>query len=428
MFRLGKIREELYRRESSTGWRENEHIDWFNAYDAFLDESGFRSSFPTVDDLTVALGENMHYFHGRIVENARISNVIDAYNLNGWGSAATHTDMVDAYRNPTGDPSILKYYTQLLYVAVKLRDKVMPVGNAPVADIYIVNESDLKGKYTLELECEDPEGGIVFLKTYQVDIKGGEEFGQLLVEGAVLPEVTLHGYYRLNAKIVRKGDVACEGFDELFAVDCASGGTIPIKGAVIDDSGEINALLDEFRGIKYPAFTDQSPQMDIIVVGAHDFDSVRRSIYGRIMEQVLNGTTLVVLDQADLWAEQWDNIFGYQAVQYSGNRHTGSGGRLFVGRSDLLSDLPDSQSMNWEYQALYRGDVWGLDIGRAGIETVVALAVQNRKDILTAVARIPFGNGRIIVSTLDMMNNIGSDSPQSSIAKKLFLNMLETGE
>ncbi|MBT4485320.1 MAG: hypothetical protein HOC71_16760, partial [Candidatus Latescibacteria bacterium] len=98
---------------------------------------------------------------------------------------------------------------------------------------------------------------------------------------------------------------------------------------------------------------------------------------------------------------------------------------LFVGKSDLLRDLPVSQSMNWEYQVFYRGRVGGLDMGRVGNETVVALASQYRKDILTAVARIPFGRGQIIVSTLDMLTNLDSMAPQSAIAKKLFLNFLE---
>ncbi|MBT4483891.1 MAG: beta-glycosidase, partial [Candidatus Latescibacteria bacterium] len=114
MLRLQKIKEELDISEA-TGWREMLHLNYFKAYDRFLDESGFRKAFPTVDDLTVALGKNMHYYHGRNLENARISNIVDAYNLNGWASASTHTDIADQYRNPTGDPSIIAYYSQPLY-------------------------------------------------------------------------------------------------------------------------------------------------------------------------------------------------------------------------------------------------------------------------------------------------------------------------
>jgi len=64
-------------------------------------------------------------------------------------------------------------------------------------------------------------------------------------------------------------------------------------------------------------------------------------------------------------------------------------------------------------------------MGRIGNETVVALAAQNQKDIITAVARIPFGNGQVILCTLTMLPHLDSDRPQSSIAKKLFLNFLE---
>jgi len=425
MLALGKIRERLWRQGTADGWREREHIDWYEAYERFLDESGFRSSFPTVDDLTTALGANMHYFHGRIIENCRISNIIDAYNLNGWSAAATHTDLVDVYRNPTGDPSIIAYYNQPLYVAVKIRDKVMPLGTSPVADIFVVNEVDLRGRHTLELELESPAGTTVFSKNYRVDIKGGEEYGQLLVEEVKLPPVTEHGYYTLRARITARGKVKCTGFDDVFAVDYMNGPGIDGKCAVVDTSGVVADFLGKTRGVSPPEFTAGSPRMDYIVVGAHDFKAVRRALYAPIMEQVANGATLIVLDNADLWAERWDDIYGYQAIQYNGTRQYGTSGRLFVGKSGLLHGLPLSQAMNWEYQVFYRGRPWGLDIGRIGNETVVALAAQNRKDIVTAVARIPFGRGRIIVSTLDILPYLDSDMPQSATAKRLFLNFLE---
>jgi len=421
MLSLGKIKQELDRKGTSNGWREKEHIDWYNAYDRFLDYSGFRSSFPTVDDLTSALGKNMHYFHGRIVENARISNIIDAYNLNGWASAATHTDMADAYRNPTADPSILKHYNQPLYVAVKIRDKVLSVGVAPVADVYIVNELDLKGKHTLELTLNNPAGEKVFSKTYPVIINGGEEYGQLLVEGVIMPPLTSHGYYKLDAKIVSKKGVECTGFDDIYSVDYMDGPGFTDKCALVDSSGVIKSFLKKARGVILTDFTAKSPKMDYIIIGTHDFRDVMKSVYRPAMEQALNGATLVVLDNADLWAKQLDG----QAIQYTNSFHWGRSGRLFVGTSNLLTDLPTSQSMNWEYQVFYHGDVWGLDMGRIGFETVVALAAQNRKDILTAVARIPFGNGQIILSTLRVIPELSSQKPQSAVAKKLFLNFIE---
>lgn len=426
MLRLEKAKEETDRKGNTGGWREKEHLDWYRAYDQFLDESGFRTAFPTVDALTLALGENMHYFHGRIIENARISNIIDAYNLNGWGSAATHTDIADAYRNPTADSSIIAYYTRPLYAAVKIRDKVLPNGASGTADIYIVNEKNLKGPYTLELEMKDPGGATVFSRIYPVNILGGEEFGQLLVEGVALPPVTKAGYHVLNARITSRGAVKCTGHDDIFVADYAAGPGLPKRMAVLDTTGAVNALLAEARGATVPAFTGTEPKLDCIIIGAYDFTKIRSLYYEPVMNQVKNGATLVILDKADAWAQLFDNINGHQAIQYTAMVNWGNRGRLFVGNSPLLAGLPDAQAMNWEYQVLYsRGYVTGLIMNREGNETVVALAAQNRRDIVTAVARIPFGNGQIILSTLDMLPWLGSGKPQAATAKKLFMNFLE---
>jgi hypothetical protein len=193
----------------------------------------------------------------------------------------------------------------------------------------------------------------------------------------------------------------------------------------LDNSGTIQALLQQTRGVSAEEFVPGVKKYDYIVVSTHDFKTVRNTVYTPIMEQVLNGATLIVLENADSWAREWDDVYGYQAVQYTGAVHWSNRGRLFVGKSPLLSGLPTSQAMNWEYQVFYSGDVWGLLMDRAGNETVVAVAAEFRKDILTAVARIPFGNGRIIVSTLNIMPNLRSQRPQSAVAKKLFLNFLE---
>ncbi len=430
MLTLGKIRNQLYRQDSADGWREGELIDWYEAYDRFLDEAGFRSSYPTVDDLTMALGENMHYFHGRIVENARMSNVIDAYNLNGWSAAATHTDLVDAYRNPTGDPTYLAYYNQPLYVAVKLRDKVMPLGNVPVADIFLVNETGLEGRHTLTLDLVAPDGTSVFAEEYKVTVKGGEEYGQLLVEEVVLPAPSQHGYYNLNARIESRDGVECTGFDDFYAVDWKHGPGIDGTVAVIDTTGTIKNLLREDRGVNtvdFPIYDHgySGPPVDYVIVGEHDFGSMRRSVYPAVMEAVVNGATLVVVDGADNWAEQWADHYNYNAVQFNGTQRFGNGGRLFMDKSPVLTGLPDGRAMNWEYQIFYRGNVRGIDMNREGNDTVVALAAQNRKDILTSVARIPFGRGTIVMSTLDMMSWLDSDMPQAAIAKRLFLNFIE---
>jgi hypothetical protein len=421
MIRLQKIKEELDRTGDS-GWRETLHRDYFTAYERFLDESGFRKAFPTVDDLTLSLGKNLHYYHGRNLENARIGNIVDAYNLNAWAAdAMTHTDLVDQYRNPTADPSILAHYAQPLYVAVKVRTTVLPVGEASLADFFMVNELDLHGEGVLEIELLDPDGQKVFATNAPVRIMGGEEFGQLLLEGVELPSMRKPGYYTVNAAVKMQDTVKAEGFDKIFAVDYRTGPGLHGKGAVIDTSGVINAFLKDSRGMTLPAYDPAVADPDYIIVGRQDKQNTALRNYREILEKVANGSTLFILDRADLWAERLDD----QALRYVNTVRWGADGRFFVGKSRYLDGLPQAQSMNWEYQVFYSRDPWAVNIDFLGTNLIVGFASQGRKEIGSALTRIPYGNGQIFLCTLDILPELASRRPQSAVAKKLFLNLLE---
>jgi hypothetical protein len=432
--RLEKIKNELAR-TGANGWREGEHRDWYSQYKRFLDESGFRTFFPAVDDLTLALGARMHYFHGRIIENTRIGNKADVYVLNGWATESTHTDIADVYRNPTADPAIMRYFTQPLYVAVKLREKVLPSGGSATADIFLVNESDLKGPHTLVLTLENPTGSSVFTQSHPVTVLGGEEYGQLLVEGVSLPPVEQPGYYRLRAKLLDAGGVQkAAGTDDIFAVDYTRGPGIKGRVAVVDTSGVLKTFLKQTRNIDAVDYDPRGPRCDYIIIGAHDPATLRRLTmrtdirsFDPVMDQVACGTTLIILDQADTWGARLAS-FDYPAVQYRGYERWGKQGQIFVGRSPFLEGLPQVCGLNWEYQSLYRGEVWGLRFARSGVETIAALAANQRGEILDALSRIRFGDGQILITTLRILPELGSAKPQSAVPKKLFLNLMEYGK
>ena len=249
MVRLQKIVEELEKTGGPTGFREMEHVDWFNTYNKFLDESGFRASFPDVDALTMSMGRNLHYYHARAIENVRLSNIADGYNLNGWASEINRTDIADVYRYPTADPAIMAYYTQPLYIAVKLRNKVVPVGASPIVDFYIINEKDLKGKCTLLVELKDDAGKVYLTKSVDVNVTGGEEFGQLLLEGLKLPVIDKPGYFKVNATITKNGVKSATGFDDIFAADYTKGSGTPSKITVYEKDGVVKDFLKKARGI-----------------------------------------------------------------------------------------------------------------------------------------------------------------------------------
>lgn len=423
--RYQKIAEELARTGSS-GWRENEHIDWFEEYGRFLDRSGLRKAFPTVDDFTRSLGATLFYYHGRLVESCRAANIFDGININSWAAGTDRTDMVDMYRNPTGDPSIFARYTRPLYVAVKLRTKVLPAGGTSVADLLVVNELNLKGKHTLEARLFDPDGVVILSKTYPVDIAGGNRFGQLLAEGLQLPALSKPGRYTLKARLMNGAEVKADGSDELFVADFMNGPGLKGRWAVIDTSDVINAFLQKTRGVTLPEFKPEGPEdhYDCIVLGPHAEGRNWRGTSSRIMEMVANGATLFVFDGAESMAQ----TLGRSALNYYQTLNMGHG-RYFVGDNRFMKGLPAAQGMNWEYQEFYHTrSMPGLLIDPLGTEVIAGVITPFRKDICAAVARVPYANGQVYLSTLEFLKKLPMDIPQAAVPKKFFMNLLEYGQ
>jgi hypothetical protein len=113
---------------------------------------------------------------GRYIECFRISNDNDFYAINGWEAQVcdNHSGVVDGYRNPKADPSIIARYNEPLYVAVMSRNLVLKSGDEATVDFFIINEKDIKGPHTLMTRVVDADGKEVFQKELPVQIAGGD--------------------------------------------------------------------------------------------------------------------------------------------------------------------------------------------------------------------------------------------------------------
>lgn len=433
MVRLEKITKDL-EGTGATGYREQEHIDWFHHYDRFLNETGYRSAYKSVDELTLSMGRNLHYFHGRSIENVRMSNIADAYNMNGWGSESTRTDIVDIYRNPTADPSILQHYTQPLYVAVKLRNKVVPRGTSPIADLFIINENNISGEHTLSIKLEDPNKRIVFTREAIVDVAGKEEFGQLLLSGIILPALELEGYYVVKARLLKNSKIIAEGFDNIFTVDYMNRTGSKSTFSVIESDGVIEKFLQTSRNIGTNLYQAGSDKSDVIIIGNHEPLNLDMNLVESVFERVSQGATLIVLENADFFAEKVNSQLRTRPRFYKGGGiiKRGNAGRQFVGYSPYLEGLPQAQSMSWEYQHFYstpsssrNSMVSGLNLETMYSDWIVSVGAQDTKEILCALNRIGVGKGKVFLSTLSILPGLASDRLNSVVAKKLFLNLIE---
>ena len=202
--RLQLIRDEILRTGKNIGWESESYLKWYDVYDNYLKQNGFSKAFPSVDALTKAMGNVAFYYQGRAIENMRINNITDGYAVNGWESMMleNHSGIVDNYRNPKGDVSLIARYNEPVYIAVKMNRKVLGVGDTSIVDFHIVNEKNLNGHYNLVVKVADEKGEANYSKNIPVVVTGGIVYGELLHEG--FPVVAQKpGYTKVSATLVR---------------------------------------------------------------------------------------------------------------------------------------------------------------------------------------------------------------------------------
>ncbi|MCD7939545.1 MAG: PA14 domain-containing protein [Bacteroides intestinalis] len=252
-----------------TGW---DGLFWKNQCKAFADyfqRKGLAAHFGTLDSLTRAMGNVSFEHQGRRIEGMRMQNLGDAYMVNGWEAMPydNHSGIVDIYRNPKGDASILAYYNQPLYVAVTSRNQVVRFPGSVMVDFYIVNEKDLKGNHTLEIQMIAPDGKVVYIRNEKVNIKGGETFGQLLLENVEIPVNAKEGTYRIEATIKADDRQICaRGHDEVVAVGWQAS-DLSGNGAYYGGSDDkVAAFYKKETGKGLPAFSPKQDKLDWLVV------------------------------------------------------------------------------------------------------------------------------------------------------------------
>lgn len=397
--RLQLIRDEILQK-GNKGWEADDYLKWYDAYDHFLTDYGFRKAFPNVDSLTRRMGNVAYYYQGRVIENIRISNTADAYAINGWESMKleNHSGVVDNYRNLKGDPWLIARYNQPLYLAVKLNHKVVAVGDTTVADIYIVNEKNIRGKAQLRVVARDSLGRIGAAFTGRVSVDGGVVYGQLLKQG--LQFAMRHsGYTHIEAALLQNGREVARGSDDVYAVALNASG-ISGRGLVADTTGSIKSFMNGC-GINLSDYRKGRPQGDYMIVGAFEPEQFG-SGYNDILEWVYTGHTLVIVDNPTRWAEL---LADKEVLDYRGYRQLGTswyGGNFFCRSHPVFRGLPSDCVFNWEYQcfAAYNRRRVGLRVASGDI--IVGCVSDHKKEVYSAMSEIRAGRGRILITTLDI--------------------------
>lgn len=448
--RLQLIRDEILASGKKHTWEAQDYLDWYDAYNRFLDERGFRKAFPTVDALTTAMGNVAYYYQGRIIENIRISDTVDGYAINGWESMKleNHSGVVDNYRHPKGDVSLISRYNQPLVLSVKLNRKVLPVGGTTTGDVFIINEKNLKGSYQLEVCLRDQEGKEYGKYVRNVKVSGGAVYGECLADGMDF-RITEPGYSRVEARLLKNGREVLIGSDDIFAVRVDASG-ISSNASIADTGGVIDGYLRKM-GIELKPYTGGTPEGDYLLVG--DFEPIQfGSGKSDILNWVYKGHNLVIVDRPERWAEF---LADKEVLDYRGSKIMGTtwyGGNFFNREHPVFEGLPQNCAFNWEYQCFssYNRRRIGLRCGNG--EVLAASVADHKKEVYTVLGLIRAGRGQIIFTTLDIpacikdmpafsspdtsdnvdgmfesMNdfNLSGDNAANVVGQQLLLNMLK---
>ena len=430
--RLQLIKDEI-EKTGHVGWDGRQMIDQYKAFDRFLHDKGFSSAFKSVDDLCVSFGDVSYYLQGRMTENIRISNTIDGYVTNGWESTKLedHSGIVDVYRNFKGDPTVMSYYNQPLYVAVKLKNKVVLKGDQVVADFFLINEKDLNGKCQLRVAAKNKKG-ISQTQNYTVLVKGGVVYGQLL-QDSVSFTINEKGYSEIEAELLQNGKVVAHGLDKLFALELKS----PERQvSVLDSSKQIQKVLS-ISNISYSESSGQLPNGGVLFVGPqmqqidqlkHKYKLNDKLKIEALIAWISKGNTLIVMKNAPYWCELFASreVTGYFGSQALGGNWMG--GNFFLRKHPIFDGLPVNTAFNWEYQCLAAYNRERLGLRLSNDECIVGCYTDHKNEMYSALSIVPLGDGKIIFSTLDLSGAILSGEKPAIVARKILENMVNYGE
>jgi beta-galactosidase len=422
--RLQLINEEL-KKIGKRGWDGDSFIRQYEAFDRFLTEKGFRNAFPTVDSLTIGLGNVAFYYQGRMIENIRINNIVDGYVVNGWEDEKieNHSGVVDTFRNPKGNVELIANYNKPLFVSVKVAERVVETGGQSNASFFLVNEVDLKGDFQLMVRAIN-QGQQILEKSYPVKVTGGHKYGELLVESLDIPSLP-EGYTEVQSELKRGTEVVTSGKDQILAVKLNSQG-ITNNGMILDKTGDLKKLIAEVGGPTLPDYEKGKPEGKYLVVGEITENPLMQNnhVSQPLLDWVMEGNNLVILKGVDKW---FDVLYRKEVVDYRGSFTLGRhwyGGNFFVRKHPLFDGLPVDQVFNWEYQcfALYRFERYGLRLN--GEETIVGAVADHKPEVFSAVGIVPMGRGKIIYSTLDLLSSWKEKFKASVVAKRYLQNLL----
>ncbi len=400
-----------------------DRLTFVAGYDAFLDRWGFRTAFPTIEQLFLSTGRKCYESWQQYMENARIGDATDIAIISGWETTAidNHSGIVDNLRNFKSDPALIRSSLLPLRPVAKQRNLAVATGAPAVFDLYLLNDTGAPALGTLTLTMTDPKGRTAKLASFAAPAFRPDQFSALIKEAFTTPPLTEEGQYRF-AFSLSSSPHATQTRD-IWVADTSQA---PVSGKElrIGVTGIWPALRNQLAAIAGITVEDYVPgerYAAIIGSGLTGRSTEAQKLGGdagltlqraqrtvpvpgelppAVLDSVKAGTPLLLMPQedglADGVARQLANAgtFTYEA-QVGRLRAPWMGNWCFLRDHPVYAGLPSNRAMGLEYQAHGR-QANGLIVDGPDVDVFVGYGRDHDRRVGAATFTAKLGAGKIL--------------------------------
>jgi len=399
-----------------------------------LVESGFKHLYPDMSQFYL----DQQYIHGeanrRMVEATRSNPEVDGYCIHALvaGDWILGAGLLDLWRNPkTHAYEATKAVNQPQILSIRTMPRNVYAGQGTTLEVKGINELEMmKGK--LDIQIIDRSGKVVFHKGVKTTLEQG--VNSLYQEKISTDD--LRGNYEVKAQLWSADKMLIAENTIQFDVFTSNDLAIPeTRIAVMDPIGSLTGFLTS-AGINNMKFSEDTHLSDpVLVAGYTSDDDSGDPPLEDLLSFVRAGGTAVFLKELSTELLDRDSLLPFSATPHKA-RGLWTCIPHLVRDHPLFAGLPSGKMMHDIYE-----NVWTVNTLRelhgeeiTHYDPVVAavgfdwFSRQHKMHYSgpgtswwgTDVAVLTLGKGRIIVSQLRLLNNLGKDP----VADKILYNMI----
>lgn len=405
--------------------------------------------FKTPSELCRQIGLEQGEGFSREVESVRLSDAASGLAINGWQShpadwlvfgsgpdapkmpAFWTSGMVDTLRDHNFPPEMLAKVNEPAHLAVILIPSVVYTGAKVQLDVTLINERQMKGAGQLLVQISSPDEVVQKIAEKQVDIRGDPlKFVQPLYDAAV----SLQGHsgsYRIEAELRLADGQTLKGQGSVLAQD-ASEWKLPATGILLVDPAKMLGKHFEAKSIFYPnESSPSSPWQPLIVIYNPEGGDFNEAMWSEaILTQSVSKSGRTVL----LWAT--DAAHGKTVCEVlqklrllpasSSVLPLGLhwfGGWEFDTPHPVFAGLPSPIVFGQQFAGAFA--YWGITDFPGKL---IAGLINAPPQVAVTLGELPFGKGRILVCSLNLLPYLDKDPVADRILAQLLTYAVKTAD